>query len=75
MNELQNQIENAKDIIGDNEVFQYNFKHIKNNFQDYILNMKDMLKKDNKNSNEFIIKILGGFIKQQPQEFQDMIMK
>lgn len=31
--------------------------------------MKDMLKKENKNSNEYIIKIIGGFIKQQPQEF------
>lgn len=37
--------------------------------------MRDMLKKDNKNSNEYIIKILGGFIKKQPQEFQEMIMK
>jgi hypothetical protein len=37
--------------------------------------MKDMLKKENKNSNDYIIKIIGGFIKQQPQEFQEMIMK
>jgi hypothetical protein len=28
------------------------------------MNMKNLLKKENKNSNDFIIKILGGFIKQ-----------